>query len=733
MKTYAKRAGEAKVQRRVEGRRKTPAMETLQLSRLLHKAGAQARLKIGRPNDRYEQEADRVADRVMASPDSSQVAAPVVAGISPLRAQRAEEEEEAAQAQPLQRQIEEEEEEALQPKLQRQIEEEEEPVQPQRLLRQEEEEEAQAKLQRQEEEEEAAQAKGAAGGVASSQFSSQVSSLRGGGRPLAATERSFFEPRFGADFSSVRVHEGGQASTLARSVQAKAFTVGRDVVFGAGQYVPGSPQGRKLLAHELTHVVQQSGGQSGKLQPFREISRSAPSGTIQRRRLPKKSELAALLGGRNQTAHHAGLKRLLSRTMALLSPAQKKKVRKKARGSLSPAQFAKLPSTKQNILLAEALYNSYKVLRLGDPSQTEVGPRNSAERMKLLALFGLTAGHLTALSLGGHDTEIKKIFGAANLATVKRNYARALVRLTYLYRNNKIRTDRSGYSEEVGLGGYANRDVIMLSNDCFDKPRAHESIVTLVHESMHAGNANIGDYIYTSAKNAFPKKSAAIKLKNAAHYEIPLRRHLKMSHSFGKGAFIPAGTTVGGVTAAKLTPLEKGLDLAANRVRKAWDVGVSLHEFYISIHQRPQRWSRRYRRCFPYWSKVEKMTIHQRKAISRSSSDASRKPVTSIDLALSEGVSRKLTLASRAMLKGETKARAFLLKKMTVASYQKIRKNKYKLRDKLLRYVLQDKVGRMTGGILRDMAVLRALASAYDQSTYAKILRARSPSRFPYA
>jgi Domain of unknown function (DUF4157) len=79
----------------------------------------------------------------------------------------------------------------------------------------------------------------------------------GGGQPLDATTRAFMEPRFGHDFSQVRVHTDGRAAESARAVNALAYTVGRDVVFGMGQYVPGTSVGRRLLAHELTHVVQQ--------------------------------------------------------------------------------------------------------------------------------------------------------------------------------------------------------------------------------------------------------------------------------------------------------------------------------------------------------------------------------------------------------------------------------------------------------------------------------------------
>ncbi|MCP3138163.1 eCIS core domain-containing protein [Pyxidicoccus xibeiensis] len=86
--------------------------------------------------------------------------------------------------------------------------------------------------------------------------------LRSGGRPLDSALRADFEPLFRHDFSRVRVHADGGADTSARAVDARAYTVGRDIVFRAGQYAPHTPSGRQLLAHELTHVVQQSGGGS---------------------------------------------------------------------------------------------------------------------------------------------------------------------------------------------------------------------------------------------------------------------------------------------------------------------------------------------------------------------------------------------------------------------------------------------------------------------------------------
>lgn len=84
--------------------------------------------------------------------------------------------------------------------------------------------------------------------------------LRSPGQPLDPATRAFFEPRFGHDFSQVRVHTDAKARESAHAVNALAYTSGRDVVFGAGQYAPYKAAGQRLLAHELTHVVQQSVG-----------------------------------------------------------------------------------------------------------------------------------------------------------------------------------------------------------------------------------------------------------------------------------------------------------------------------------------------------------------------------------------------------------------------------------------------------------------------------------------
>lgn len=103
--------------------------------------------------------------------------------------------------------------------------------------------------------------------------------LRAGGEPLPRETRALLGPRLGHDFGAVRVHADAQAGESARAVNALAYTVGRHVVFAPGQYAPGTHAGRRLLAHELAHVVQQGGREPspGTRVPM------APAGTPQER------------------------------------------------------------------------------------------------------------------------------------------------------------------------------------------------------------------------------------------------------------------------------------------------------------------------------------------------------------------------------------------------------------------------------------------------------------------
>lgn len=253
---------------------------------LLRSLVIQAKLRIGQPGDKYEQEADRVAKQVVQMQEPQMASATAVTHRSQIQRACAKCEEE------LQRQVEEEEEEEtlrakpladqITPLVQRQVEpeEEEELIQAKladgaQVQRQEEEPE--------EEEEEVIQTKQADGKTpqACPGLEVQIRSLRGGGQPLPESARNFFGPRFGYDFSQVRVHTDGNAARLARAVSARAFTRGQDIVFRRGQYAPGTSTGRRLLAHELTHVVQQNAGKGFHRSPNLKVGALTEEGSIQ--------------------------------------------------------------------------------------------------------------------------------------------------------------------------------------------------------------------------------------------------------------------------------------------------------------------------------------------------------------------------------------------------------------------------------------------------------------------
>ncbi|MFC7774724.1 eCIS core domain-containing protein [Flavobacterium sp. GCM10027622] len=94
--------------------------------------------------------------------------------------------------------------------------------------------------------------------TAPSQVETGINSSKGGGNSMDHSTKDFMESRFGIDFSQVRIHTGGEAIQMSRDLNAQAFTVGNDIYFNQGKYNPATESGKHLLAHELTHTVQQS-------------------------------------------------------------------------------------------------------------------------------------------------------------------------------------------------------------------------------------------------------------------------------------------------------------------------------------------------------------------------------------------------------------------------------------------------------------------------------------------
>ncbi|MEX0290393.1 MAG: DUF4157 domain-containing protein [Flavobacteriaceae bacterium] len=232
----------------------------------------QTKLNIGKPGDKYEVEADRTADEVVSkseSPDSVQKmdseeevqTKPLAESLTPfVQKQEAAEEEEAVQAQA------EEEEEAVQAQ-----EEEEEPVQAQEM------EEEEEQVQAQEEEEEAVQAKSAKNILNSNQLSSELNASKGSGTQMDSKTQMEMEKAFGNDFSQVNIHTDAKAIAMTKQLHAQAFTHGNDIYFNSGKYHPNSKKGKHLLAHELTHTIQQ-----GNQNPKKSLGGHHQATTIQR-------------------------------------------------------------------------------------------------------------------------------------------------------------------------------------------------------------------------------------------------------------------------------------------------------------------------------------------------------------------------------------------------------------------------------------------------------------------
>lgn len=283
----------------------------------------QAKLTVNTPNDEFEREADRVADRVMRMsaggtveppPNIQRTSCSHEKETPPIQRACKECDEEVnrkevsaepleisdeAESEGIQRMCsacEEEEVQRTSDSIQRKCSEcEEEEVQRtsesiQRKCSECEEEEVQRHRADSEEEREQPRSPEVTRSV-----EDQINAIRSGGKPLPLETRAFFEPRFGRDFSNVRIHTDAKAAETARSVNALAYTVGQNIVFATGQYQPATIAGQRLLAHELTHVLQQSGAPKSTVTTVQRAEGSEPTA----------EELLNGPGGKTQTCAKA--------------------------------------------------------------------------------------------------------------------------------------------------------------------------------------------------------------------------------------------------------------------------------------------------------------------------------------------------------------------------------------------------------------------------------------------
>lgn len=254
---------------------------------LLHSGILQAKLKVGSPGDRFERQADAVANQVVSMPDPSvqrttddekkMQTSPIASTITPLVQTSAEEKEEVQKApsddkkeeEVLQRAAIPEDEKKEQPVMRKSISEDEE------LL-------VQGKVN--------PDTSTAKSGNISPHIEAGLS-VSGSGRPLSESDRAYFEPRFGTSFEKVRLHTDSKSAQLSSDLNAQAFNIGKNVYFGTGKYDTGSSAGKRLMAHELTHVVQQGNSNFSQcrktdkqsINPLIEL-RSSPDFNLQRQK-----------------------------------------------------------------------------------------------------------------------------------------------------------------------------------------------------------------------------------------------------------------------------------------------------------------------------------------------------------------------------------------------------------------------------------------------------------------
>ncbi|MFD1163834.1 eCIS core domain-containing protein [Hwangdonia seohaensis] len=217
-----------------------------------HTPFIQPKLNIGKPGDKYEVEADAMADKVVNNKNTGDTI------------QKAEGTEEELQKKPLAA--------SISPLVQKQSEAtDEENVQTKCADCEQEE-----KVQRVEEEEESLQMKTESSNSAPTNIESSLKSSKGSGQRLSQPIKQSMETGFGADFSHVNIHTDNHAVQMSKQINAQAFTHGNDIYFNNGKYNPSSRSGKHLLAHELTHTIQQKCMVQKKIQKLSYGSGSAP-------------------------------------------------------------------------------------------------------------------------------------------------------------------------------------------------------------------------------------------------------------------------------------------------------------------------------------------------------------------------------------------------------------------------------------------------------------------------
>jgi hypothetical protein len=422
-----------------------------------------------------------------------------------------------------------------------------------------------------------------------------------------------------------------------------------------------------------------------------------------------------------------------------LSGPRRDRVRHVAMQGLTVAQFNALPAAKRNQRWGEAIQAVWPGLGLGDPLLIDTGPRpGTADQANIQRLVDNANRVFDTIATGAQTSNLRDVFGAANVGRARAKYSRARTRMNFLLGQRKIVTDRSGYNREVSLGGLTGSEQLSVSPDTIDNPDDKESVVTVIHEAMHAGNDDVKDKGYINIDpNTFKGLSVAVKLTNAAHFEVVPRRILVADFAFTGATFVPAGSA----GSPDLTPRQQAIRDASEMFRSAWGLGLNLHMLFVGVVRRPGEWRTfeirrrlggvgsglKWADTLPFWSKVMKLTVHERAGIDPTGARLATNPVTSVDIALSEGVVRKLAEGMDAVPATEAAATTFLTAKASAAELAAASTVPLE-RELLIKLTLRELLGSITGSTDRDFRMVTRMGTMGD--TWAEILQRRLPSSF---
>jgi hypothetical protein len=532
--------------------------------------------------------------------------------------------------------------------------------------------------------------------------------------------------------------------------------VSADAPASAPGHVAAGDRAASLDAYLLSFQRRAGNRAVGRLlraEPSRAPRRRAARRALQRRRVPAAATIEDLLT--NQTpggvvdapgmaGHLAGLERLHRRLDNDLALADKLQIATIASAGLTQPQVAALPERDRELRWYQALLQVRPDLLQGDPLLIDTGPRPGTSDAANLQTLVTNADNVFAdIASGARDADVEQIFGTSNLATAKSRYTNGRTWMNNLHAADKIVSDRSGYSREVGLGGLTSfQRQIAVSPGTIDNPANNESVITMIHESMHAGNREVRDFGYIT-QPSFKVLPETTKLTNAAHYEVVPRRILHAAHDFAGETFTPAGAVgPGGAVTPPLTRRQQAVRNASEVLRAAWNLGLNLHKVYLQVLRNPAQWNTldlatqfggvtaglHFADCLPFWSKVEGMTIHERSGINPTSADPSRRPVTLIDMAISEDVIRRLSLAMRSVPATEADAITLENAHATAAERAAFTPTMIGERDLLIRCIIRSR-GEITD-LPEDRDLRAVLRMGELSTTWADILQRRNPASF---